>query len=230
MKNILDESPSYNLSGRPLASVMFVDDNDLNNKTVLDIGCGYGWCEINFLSRGVRKIVGIEVSDNDLDTIRKNINSDKLEIHVSSATNLSFEAESFDTVVSWEVIEHIPKGDERKMLNEVARVLKPNGVFYLSTPHSTFFTNTLDPAWWFGHRHYSIGDINRFAEGSSLTVELVKIKGAWWSLFYILNMYISKWGFRRKPIFDELFSYKEDSEYMNDNGFANLFIKLRKSP
>ena len=55
MKNILDERPSHDLSGRLLASVQFVEDIDLKDRDVLDIGCGYGWCELNFLGRGVKK-------------------------------------------------------------------------------------------------------------------------------------------------------------------------------
>lgn len=230
MKNILDEVPAHNLTGRLLASVKFVDDSDLKGKTALDIGCGYGWCELDFLNRGVTKIIGVEQSEKDLETIQKNINNDRLELKVSSATNLPFEPNSFDTIVSWEVIEHIPKGTEKMMFSEVTRVLRPGGTFYLSTPHRSFFSNALDPAWWLiGHRHYSLKQLAKFAnDTSSLRIELVNIKGGWWSLLSILNLYISKWIFRRKPIFETFFSEKENLEYVADNGFANIFIKFRK--
>lgn len=230
MENILEEKPSSNLSGRLRASVEFVDDTDVINKIVLDIGCGYGWCELNFLSRGVAKIIGVERSEKDLDTIQKNISDDRLKLKVSSATNLPFEANSFDTIVSWEVIEHIPKGAEKIMFSEVARVLRPGGVFYLSTPHRSFFTNALDPAWWLvGHRHYSLNQLEKFSSDTSiLQIESAKIKGGWWSLFFILNFYISKWIFRRNPFFEIYFSKKENLEYTVDNGFANIFIKFRK--
>lgn len=42
MKNILSEKPNEILHGRLLASVNFVDDNDIKNKEILDIGFGYG--------------------------------------------------------------------------------------------------------------------------------------------------------------------------------------------
>ena len=173
--------------------------------------------------------MGIEVSEKDLDTIRKNIENDKLELQIGSATNLRFDENSFDTIVSWEVIEHIPRGHEKAMLTEVSRVLKPGGVFYLSTPHRSLFANILDPAWWFGHRHYTKEQLKRYAQGTRLEIESVKIKGGWWSLFFILNMYVSKWILVRKPIMENFFSGKEHVEYMKDEGFANLFIKFRKS-
>lgn len=227
MENILEEKPSSNLAGRLKASVEFVDDTDVIGKTILDIGCGYGWCELNFLGRGVQKIVGVERSEKDLNTIKKNISHERLELKVASATSLPFLENSFDTIVSWEVIEHIPKGSEKLMFSEVARVLKQGGVFYLSTPHSTLFTNILDPAWLLaGHRHYTQEKLEELAREAGLKVELVSIKGGWWSLLYILNLYISKWIFQTRPIFDPIFSKKEHIEYMNE-GFANIFIKLR---
>ncbi len=229
MKNILDEKPGGDMSGRQLASVQFVDDSDIKDKTVLDIGCGYGWSVLNFLQRNVKKIVGIEVTEEDLGTIRKNIKSDQLELRAASGTCLPFEANSFDTIVSWEVIEHIRRGDEKMMLAEAARVLKPGGVFYLSTPHSTFFTNSLDPAWWLvGHRHYSRALMETFGQDAGFEVEAVNIKGGWWSLISILNMYVSKWVLRRRPVFEKFFLEKDLADYGKDNGFANLFMKFRK--
>lgn len=229
MKNILDEKPSHNLSGRLLASMRFVDNIDVVNRSILDIGCGYGWCELNFLERGARKIVGVEISEEDLDTIRKNITDSRLDLQVSSATSLHFDSNSFDTVVSWEVIEHIPRGSEEIMFSEVSRVLKPGGVFYMSTPRQSFFSNLLDPAWWLaGHRHYSQNDLCAYANNTSLAVDTVKIRGGAWSLLFILNMYISKWLLRREPIMEKYFSGKEHAEYINDDGFANIFIKFRK--
>lgn len=178
MKNILDEKPSDDLSGRLLASMQFVEDIDIKDCTVLDIGCGYGWCELNFLGRGVKKIVGVEISEADLVTIKKNINDARLELRVSSAINLPFESNSFDTVVSWEVIEHIPRESEELMFSEVCRVLRPGGVFYMSTPRQSFWSNVLDPAWWLaGHRHYAQSTLMKYANSSTLVVDNVKVKG-----------------------------------------------------
>lgn len=46
--------------------------------------------------------------------------------------NLSFAAASVDTVMSFDVLEHIP--DYRKALREIHRVLKPGGLLLLSVP------------------------------------------------------------------------------------------------
>lgn len=229
MKNILDEKPSNDLIGRLLVSVQFVNDEDVKDRDVLNIGCGFGWCELNFLSRGVRQMTGMEISEEDLKTARENIVNEKVKFCVGSATDVPFPDQFFDTVVSWEVIEHIPKGTEGKMFSEVWRVLKKEGIFYLSTPHLSFWATFLDPAWWLiGHRHYSREQLTAYAKKNGFDVVDVKIKGKWWASFSILNMYISKWILRRAPLFKDMFSQKEHNEYMADDGFVNIFIKLKK--
>ena len=229
MKNIINEKPSENLNGRLLACSNFVDNSDINGKIILDIGCGYGWCELNFLNRGAKEITAIEKSADDLKTIKNNIKDQKVKLAVSNATNLSFENESFDTVVMWDVIEHIPRGTEPIMFSEVSRVLKQDGYFYISTPYSSFFSKITDPAWWFaGHRHYSKEDITYLAKNNNFEIIKIEIKGSWWTIFSTLNMYVAKWIFKRPPFFSEKLSKRENDEYKKNNGFVVIFVKLKK--
>ncbi len=53
---------------------------------------------------------------------------------VAGAGDLPFPDGSFDTVVMWEVLEHIPPGTEPQAFAEIARVLRPGGRLHLSTP------------------------------------------------------------------------------------------------
>ncbi len=115
MRNILQERPNRRLVGRLAESASFVEFVNIKDKTVLDIGCGYGWCEMNLLDRGVGRIVGLDVTEKDLETARKHVQDDRATWQTGSATALPFEDESFDTVVCWEVIEHIPKHFEPRM-------------------------------------------------------------------------------------------------------------------
>lgn len=228
MRNLLNEKPTKTLHGRLLASVNFVSDVDLVNKEVLDIGCGYGWCELNFLKRGVNKIVGLEISENDLIPAKENVRNDRVDFKVASGVNLPFENKSFDTVVAWEVIEHIPKNTETFMFKEVYRVLKLGGCFYLSTPHKSVLTNILDPAWWLiGHRHYSLKNLIKFAQNNNFEILESKVVGSWWTLFSIIDLYISKWILRRNKLFNNFLNKKEDEEFFS-KGFTNVFIKLKK--
>ncbi len=229
MQNITNEKPQKKLTARLNASVNFVDTNDITNKTILDIGCGYGWFEMYALRQNAKQIYACEVSESDLSTIRNNVVDQKLQIQVGDATKLTFQNETFDTLVCWEVIEHIPVDTEDMLFSEAARVLKPNGVLYLSTPFDSIPAKIFDPAWWLtGHRHYNLNKLNEFALKHSFIIEKSTVFGGWWLILDILNMYISKWLFHRKRFFSAVFDQHVNNEYTKPNGFVNIFVKFKK--
>jgi SAM-dependent methyltransferase len=229
MKNIIDEKPTDSLHGRMLFTTEFVRNTEITQKDVLNIGCGYGWFELYAACRNAKKVIGIEPKESDLVTAKKYIVDPKIEFKTACATNLPFPDESFDTVFSWEVIEHIPKGLETRMFEEVHRVLKTNGTFCFSTPYDALISKTFDPAWWLiGHRHYSKKKVVCFAKNSGFKIETVILRGGFWEVFGMLNIYIAKWIFRRRPFFQRFFNNMTDTEYEKDSGFTNVFLRCVK--
>lgn len=87
---------------------------------VLDVGCGQRPYERTFFA-GATKYVG---TDYLTDRSRPDV--------ISSALNLPFADGSFDTVVSTEVLEHVP--EPLRALHEMARMLKRGGMLVLSVP------------------------------------------------------------------------------------------------
>ncbi len=228
MKNILNEKPDKRLTGRLKKTLSFVDVKDITNKSIINVGCGYGWFELHAFKKKPKSIVGIEISEEDLKTINENIKNKNFSTKVGSAIDLPFKDKSADTIVSWEVIEHIPQNTEHKFFKEVHRVLKKNGVFYLSTPYRSFISTSLDPAFWLiGHRHYTEKDFLSYATKNKFAIEECVVTAGGWTVLSQLNTYVSKWIFRRKPFFQEFFLKKEDMEYSKD-GFHNIFLKFRK--
>jgi SAM-dependent methyltransferase len=229
MKNLLNERPDLNLHTRLKFSNNLVDVGDIRNKKVLDIGCGFGWFELNALKKGVREIAGIEITALDLQPAKENIKDKRAIFKIGGALKLPFGDNYFDTVVAWEVIEHIPKNTENKMFSEVRRVLKKNGVFYLSTPYDSFWSKYFDPAWWLiGHRHYSKEKLIDCGNKNGLSVAKIYLKGRWWGLVNLLNLYIAKWIFRRESFSEDKLITKEDHEYESDKGFMGIFVKFEK--
>ena len=55
-----------------------------------------------------------------------------------------------------------------------------------------------------------------------------KILGRWWSLAGLINLYISKWIFRRKRFGEKFFIEKENEEFLDGGGFMNIFIVFKK--
>ena len=98
---------------------------------VLDCGCDDG-----SLLTEIRKAVhvkdcyGVEIDPVQADKAR----SKGIKVHVCDLNdNLPFESESFDLIISNQVIEHLTFSDNH--LFEVMRLLKPGGLFVLSTPN-----------------------------------------------------------------------------------------------
>ena len=229
MKNLAQETPFDALSGRTLFTTTFVSDSDIIGKRILNIGCGFGWFENFSLQKNVKEIIGIEKKESALLTGKTHLKNSKIKFEVGSAIDLPFPPESFDTVVAWEVIEHIPKGTESRMFSEIQRVLRSDGACYISTPNDSLASKLLDPAWWLiGHRHYSPETLVGLAEKKGLQAKKVVPRGGWWELINMLNLYVAKWIFHRRPFFQSFFFRKLNDEYSKKDGFSNIFIKFVK--
>ena len=97
---------------------------------ILEIGCGTGPFLQYLIDQG-HACLGIELDSKWLSVGRDEFG--KLPFMVMQGEALGFESDSFDLVVSFDVLEHIPDTD--KHLAEVRRVLKPGGAYLLQTPN-----------------------------------------------------------------------------------------------
>lgn len=109
----------------------------IKGKKVLDLGCGTGYGSFEIIKIGAAKVIGIDISKKAINFAQKNFRHKRLSFRVADATSLPFKNNSFDTIVSFEVIEHIK--NYHLFLNEVFRVLKKGGHFIFSTPNSKQF-------------------------------------------------------------------------------------------
>lgn len=228
MRNVLREAPSRDLHGRLAHAVRFVEFDDVHGRRLLDIGCGFGWYELAALDRGVAAVTGLELSERDLETARRHVRDKRVSFATGTATELPFEPDSFDTVVCWEVLEHVPRGSEPVVFAEIRRVLRPGGRLYLSTPAASPSACALDPAWWLiGHRHYRPRALAELATAAGLQVETLELRGGLWDSLAILNLYLSKWIFRRPPFLAAAFERRLDREFAGAGGSSTLFLKCR---
>jgi SAM-dependent methyltransferase len=88
--------------------------------TVLDLGCGGGWK----LFTKVGPVTGVDLSHGSL-KIAKGIYDQVVQ---ANWTKLPFADNSFDVVVSSDVLGHVPFEEKEKVWNEIVRVLKPDGL------------------------------------------------------------------------------------------------------
>ncbi len=96
---------------------------------ILDVGSGNGAIINHYRERGY-DVIGLEVSESSVSTASARFPQTKF-LHYDGL-HFPFEDSSYDTVLLNDVLEHISYEDIEQVLTEIKRVLKPNGVVYIS--------------------------------------------------------------------------------------------------
>jgi O-antigen biosynthesis protein len=110
-------------------------------KAVIDLGSGEGYGS-SLLAGTAARVLGIEIDPLAVEHARLNYRAPNLEFREGSVLKLDdLEPGSFDVAVCFEVIEHI--SDHDKLVSSVARLLRPGGVFVVSTPDREVYNASL---------------------------------------------------------------------------------------
>ncbi len=109
---------------------------------VLDLGCGNGYFSHEIAKLGF-EVHGVDRSESGIRIARESF--PELQFWVEDAEKAIiphlFSAETFDLVVSTEVVEHLY--DPRQFVENVFHLLKPSGQFIVSTPYHGYLKNVL---------------------------------------------------------------------------------------
>jgi len=120
---------------------------DLQGKYVLDIGCGTGIVSFLAVSRESAKVIGIDISRYMLEQCRrkaviKGYSKEQVDFRQYDAEFLPFDNGSFDIVLSSMMFGLIP--NQERVLSEMKRVLKPNGIVALSSHGTEYYHEAID--------------------------------------------------------------------------------------
>jgi len=144
----------------------------VKNQVVLDIACGIGYGSDILLRKGkAKKVFGADISQEAIDYCNKNYSKYGSNFQVVDATNIKFPENFFETVVSFETIEHI--NNYEKYLSEIHRVLKRKGTYLLSTPNKNFDKQLPIPS--FHVKEFSLDELKFYLEKHNF--HIVKILG-----------------------------------------------------
>jgi 2-polyprenyl-3-methyl-5-hydroxy-6-metoxy-1,4-benzoquinol methylase len=127
-----DDSPWYRLVRAHVDPA-----RDLTDRRILEIGCGRGgfaaWLAKH--SARPREVIAADFSPAAIAIAQRSCAGEPSNLFyiVQDIQALRFDDASFDTVVSCETIEHVPAPGLAVM--ELARVLKPGGRLFLTTPN-----------------------------------------------------------------------------------------------
>lgn len=142
----------------------------VNGKRVLDLGCGSGYGSRK-LAESARLVFGVDVSPEAIEYSRLNFSGTNISFVAGDGTSLPFQNHSFDTVVCFEVIEHL--FNQQALLEEAARVLSPGGFLMISTPNRIFYTEERQEINPFHTREFSQEEFSSFLYETFPTVQLL---------------------------------------------------------
>ena len=115
----------------------------VKGKVVLDIASGAGYGTF-LLSSEARMAYGVEIDRDAVDYSRERYVRDNLRYLQGSVEHIPLEDHSVDVVVSFETIEHVSAELQVCMMEEFKRVLKDDGILFISSPEKRFYSEERD--------------------------------------------------------------------------------------
>lgn len=108
----------------------------VEGKRVLDVACGSGYGSDLLRSAGAAEVVGVDRAPEAIRYCRSHYPA-AARFLVADAESLPLPDASFDVVVSFETLEHVP--NQRRFLGEVRRLLTTGGLAIVSTPNRAVY-------------------------------------------------------------------------------------------
>ncbi len=107
-------------------------------KQVLDLACGEGYGS-HLLSTVAEQVTGVDFDAQAIAHAQQRYQRDNLQYLQGDASQLPFDDDTFERVVSFETIEHLQA--QEAMLKEIRRVLKPDGCLLISSPDKKHYSD-----------------------------------------------------------------------------------------
>ena len=105
-------------------------------KSVLDLGCGYGWHCRYAAEHNAAKVLGTDISEKMLSTARRINAAPQIEYRRAAMEDLQFVAGTFDVVLSSLAFHYVK--DFAPLVANIFDWLRPDGSFVFSVEHPVF--------------------------------------------------------------------------------------------
>ncbi|MCM3490990.1 class I SAM-dependent methyltransferase [Alkalihalophilus marmarensis] len=104
---------------------------------VLDIACGTGYGSIMIAKsrkKEISELIGVDIAEDTINYAKKNYYHPKVSFRQGDALDeyLKDQIGSFDTILSFETIEHVPS--DHLFVEKLSKLLNPAGTMIVSTP------------------------------------------------------------------------------------------------
>lgn len=123
----------------------FENEVGCQGHSILEFGCGTGFNCDYLRQRGkASKVVGLDVSDSSVQYAKKRYHGVDFLVADGCDPQLNIETGSWDRVVAFEVLEHVP--DMHAFLANIKRHLSADGRVFISTPNIAVFSLGYEPS------------------------------------------------------------------------------------
>ena len=117
-------------------SLLLEENKNKLGKKILYVGCNTG-STLPLVKRYCDVLYGCDVNKDAINKAQEMLISEKrIYLEQASLTNLPYDVNSFDTVILFDIWEHIFPEDSEKALNELSRVLKKDGNLLVFVPRA----------------------------------------------------------------------------------------------
>lgn len=119
----------------------------LRGKTVLDLGCGYGWHSKYAIEQGAASVLGLDLSERMIAEAQRRNSAANIVYRVCGVEEYEYPESTYDLVVSNLVFHYI--ADLNSVFKKVFQTLKADGSFLFNIEHPVF-TAGVNEDWLYG--------------------------------------------------------------------------------
>ena len=119
----------------------------LDKKSVLDLGCGYGWhCKFS-REQGAARVLGIDLSEKMIGEAKRRNSKEGIDYRVCGIDGYEYPEDTWDLVLSNLALHYMEDLDW--VFGKVFRTLKQDGIFLFNIEHPVF-TSGVGQDWIYG--------------------------------------------------------------------------------
>ncbi|MBW8347987.1 class I SAM-dependent methyltransferase [Bacillus sp. IITD106] len=119
---------------------------ELRNKSVLDLGCGFGWHCRYAREQQAKSVIGVDISEKMLQKAREMTDDSLISYVKMPIEDINFSDSQFDVVISSLAFHYIKSFEA--ICKKVYDCLKPGGSFVFSVEHP-IFTSRNEQDWYY---------------------------------------------------------------------------------
>ena len=155
---------------------------------VLEVGCGTGELLEDLAGRGCQ-VFGVDINPASVQACREK----GLPATQGELDTLSFPPGSFDTVILWHALEHLPS--PREALTKIGQLLRPGGRLIIYCPNAdSYLAHFFGPYWYQWHlpfhfHHFTPASIRRLAQLGAFTVVRLRTVTPEFPVAHSLDLY-----------------------------------------